>query len=126
MSARLYDAGALLAAERGDRRVLALHQRALDRWGPALLPTVVLAQVWRGRPRRPLQQLLSGCELVGLDAATAREAGELCGLAGTSGIVDAAVVVVALRMDAAVLTTDRGELDRLASARGRRLALIDL
>ena len=41
------DAGALIALERGDRRVVALLREALDRRVRICVPAGVVAQVWR-------------------------------------------------------------------------------
>ena len=43
-----YDAGALIAAERGDVRVGGIHADALRRGVSPTVPAGVLAQVWRG------------------------------------------------------------------------------
>jgi hypothetical protein len=48
-----------------------------------------------------------------LTDAAARAAGVLCGVAGTTDIVDACVVLAARRHDATVLSSDRGELRHL-------------
>ncbi|WP_067172549.1 hypothetical protein [Microtetraspora niveoalba] len=57
-----------------------------------------------------------------------REAGVLCGLAGTSDAVEATVVVTAVRETAAILTSDPGDLRALLDAArpGVRPALIVL
>lgn len=53
-----------------------------------------------------------------VDEVTARAAGVACGQAGTSDVVDAAVVVVARRFGAAILTGDREDIERLVEAVG--------
>jgi predicted nucleic acid-binding protein len=53
------------------------------------------------------------CEVVALDDYQARAAGQLCGLAGTSDVVDASVALVARQRGAAVVTSDPAELRRL-------------
>ena len=52
-----------------------------------------------------------------MDEVAARAAGAACGLAGTSDVVDATVVVVALHQGAGVITGD-GAIERLAEAVG--------
>jgi hypothetical protein len=49
-----------------------------------------------------------------IDAQLARTAGELCGEAGTSDAVDALVVASAARRGDRILTSDPGDLARLA------------
>ena len=46
-----YDTGALIAAERNDRRVWAWHQGVLSEGLTPTVPAVVLAQGWRGGPQ---------------------------------------------------------------------------
>jgi len=118
MAGITYDAGALIAAERGDRRVWALQRRAIER---GILPTVpagVLGQGWRGGPQAQLSRLLAGCRIEHLDEARARAAGAACGVAGTSDVVDASVVVGARARGDLVVTSDGGDLGRLPDALG--------
>jgi predicted nucleic acid-binding protein len=119
----VYDAGALIAAERADPRLLVLHRRALQGRAPRVSATV-LGQVWRGSARQAsLSRVLAGCEVDPLDVFTAKEGGQLCGAAGTSDIVDAVVVVLARRYGAAVVTSDPGDITHLASVAGWHIPL---
>lgn len=121
MSGVTYDAGALLAAERNDRLIVALHRRTLERRIAPTVPAPVLAQAWRGRPQPSLGWLLSGCRVEAMDERRARAAGALCGAAGTSDVVDAAVVAGAVGRGDAVVTSDPSDLQRLATALGSQL-----
>lgn len=123
MSGLVYDAGALVAAERRDEAIWVLHTRALARGVAPVVPVVVLAQAWRGGPQALLSRLLRGCHIVPVSEAAARAAGRACAAAGTSDVVDALVVVLALANDAAVVTSDTGDLGRLAEAIGEPLPL---
>jgi hypothetical protein len=113
MSGLTYDTGALIAAERSDRRVWALHRRALERGIVPTVPCGVLGQGWRGGPQAQMSRLLSGCRVEDLDEARARSAGAACGAAGTSDVVDASVVVGAAARGDLVVTSDLGDLERL-------------
>jgi hypothetical protein len=126
MSGLTYDAGALLAAEANDRRMWVLHRRALDRSHTPTVPVAVLAQVWRGGPQPLLSQLLDTCAVEPLDEAAARLAGAMLSRARTSDPVDASVVVGALRRADAIVTSDRGDLESLANAVGRRVNIIGI
>ncbi len=119
----IYDAGALVAAERNVRPLWALHDAALRRDVSPLVPAGVLAQVWRGGPQANLSRLLAGCTVTPLDDPLARAAGTLCGQAGASDIVDASVVVLAHVMAAPVVTGDAADLRDLASAAGWPITL---
>ena len=112
----VYDAGALVAAERNDRTIWALHDATLRRGLSPLVPAGVLAQVWRGGPQASLSRLLTGCTVAPLDEPLARAGGALCGRAGSHDVVDASVVALARLLDAAVVTGDAGDLRHLADA----------
>lgn len=114
----------MLAAERNDRSVFAIHSRALRRGVLPVVPSPVLAQVWRGGPQPLLSRLLAGCSIEPLDEPTARAAGALCGQAGTSDVVDAVVVTGALGRGDAVVTSDSGDVLRLAQVAGQHIHLI--
>lgn len=122
----VYDAGALVAAERNVRSMWGLHDAVLRRDLSPLIPAGVLAQVWRGGPQANLSRLLTGCTVSPLDEPLARAAGMLCGQAGTSDVVDACVVVLANVMRAAVVTGDAGDLDVLASAAGWSITIHEI
>jgi len=110
------DTGALIAFERNDRRVVILLARALDRKLAFVVPAGVVAQAWRdGRRQARLARLLgaSHVEIEGLDDTRARAAGQLCGVAGTSDVIDASVVLCARRRDHAVVTSDPEDLRAL-------------
>lgn len=123
----VYDAGALIAAERRMSSMLALHCRVLQ--SPArgsartpVVPTIVLGQVWRGTARQAsLSAMLAGCEISPLDEITARQGGQLCGHAGTADLADAVVVVLARRLGAGVVTSDPDDIARLAESWRMRL-----
>lgn len=120
----LLDTGALLAAERGDRRMWLLRKRALQRGVQRFVPVVVLAQAWGGGPQRNLSRFLEGCRVVPGSQELARAAGAALARAGTSDVVDGIVVVTALRLGAAVMTSEPDDLGRIADAVDGRLRMI--
>lgn len=122
----IYDAGALVAAERNVRPLWALHDAALRRDVSPLVPAGVLAQVWRGGPQVNLSRLLAGCTITPLDEPLARAVGTLCGQARRSDVVDASVVVLARVMAAPVVTGDAADLRALAGAAGWPIALHEI
>ena len=130
MSGITYDTGALDAAEGGDRRVWAMHRRALERLHTPTVPAGVLAQAWRGGPQPFLSRLLAGCWIEPLDEPGARAAGQLLGRAKSADAIDAidaidaSVVAGALRRGDAIVTSDRRDIETLANAVGRRLGVI--
>ena len=116
MAGITYDAGALVAAERDDRRMWALHRRALERGGVPTVPAGVLAQAWRVGPQPQLSRLLAGCRVEDLNEIRARSAGAACAAAGTADVIDATVVIGAAARADLVVTTDRVDLERLREA----------
>lgn len=122
----VYDAGALVAAERNERSMWLLHDAALRRGLSPLVPAGVLAQAWRGGPQATLSRLLRGCTVTPLDEDIAREAGVLCGFAGTSDVVDASVVAVAQHAGGSIVTSDGDDLRHLSDAAGWSISVQDL
>ena len=117
-----YDSGALIAAERGERKMWARHRALLLRRIVPMVPAPVVAQCWRGTPRQAqLARLLAGCEIESLDDTRARATGTLAGRARTTDIVDASVVESALRRDDLVISSDETDLTAIASAVSRRI-----
>lgn len=113
------DAGALIAFERNRRDVVAVLRRAVEYGDEVCVPAPALAQVWRdGRRQARLARLVGAptTTVVPLDDAAARASGQLCGAAGTSDVVDAAVVHCARRHGHAVLTSDPDDLATLDPA----------
>lgn len=113
------DAGALIALDRGNKRMIALLHRALARGRAFRVPAGALGQAWRdGRVQVTLARFLRSdeVEIVPLDEQMARACGELCGAARTADIVDASVVMLArLRRDP-IVTSDPDDLRRLDPA----------
>jgi len=117
-----YDAGALIAAERGERRIWARHKALLLRRQVPVVPAPVVAQCWRGTSRQAnLARILAGCRIEPLDDIQARATGVLAGRAQVADIVDACVVESALRRRDVVITSDPGDLNVIAAATGRTL-----
>jgi predicted nucleic acid-binding protein len=123
MPAVVYDTGALLAAERRDPDFLALHDELTAARIRPLVPVVVLAQAWRGGPQHQISRVLKGCDIIADDERTGRAAGIACAASGTSDIVDAIVMVTAVRHQAPVVTSDAGDLARIADAIGVKVRL---
>ena len=123
MTGITYDSDALIAAERNDRRVWALHRRSLER---GLIPTVpagVLGQSWRGGPQPQLSRFLAGCRTEPLDDARARSAGAAFALAGTADVIDASVVVGAAARSDLVITSDETDLRTIGDGLGFALEI---
>jgi hypothetical protein len=122
----VYDAGALVAAERNDRSMWAQHRVWIERGTVPAVPAPVLAQVSRSPRQAQLRRLLRGCDVVAFDEPAAHAAGALLATSGTTDIADAAVVVLARARLAPIATSDRRDIEQLLEAAGERLAVIDV
>jgi predicted nucleic acid-binding protein len=125
MSGFVYDTGALVAAERSDRRLWADHRLRLEAGVVPVVPAPVVAQVSRSPRQAQLRRWLRGCEVVALDESMAHTVGRLLGRSRTTDIVDATVVTVAIAKQAQIVTSDRRDVSRLVNAAGARLAIIE-
>ncbi len=112
----MLDTGALIALDRGDKRMIALLQRALAQGRVFRVSAGVVGQAWRdGRLQATLARFLRSeeVEIVPLDELLARSCGELCGATNTSDIIDASVVILARERRGPIVTSDPNDLRRL-------------
>jgi hypothetical protein len=123
MSAVVYDAAVLVAADRNERRAWAEHKARLELGVLPLVPAPVVAQVSRSPQQAQLRRFLTGCVVVPLGEAGAHEAGQLLGITKTADVVDAVVVTTAVRETATILTGDPDDMERLVRASGREVAV---
>lgn len=117
MSGFTFDAGGLIALNRGDRPVLAILARTVERGMRITIPAPALAQAIRNpaseaRLSRLLRQ--AGTGLIALDGPDATAVGLLLARTGTADIADAHVVVCARRAGQAEVTRDTADLKRIA------------
>ena len=125
MSGVVYDAGALVAADRNDRSLWADHRVRLEAGVVPVVPAPVVAQVSRSPRQAQLRRLLRGCEVLALDESTAHAVGRLLGRSGTVDVVDGTVVTIAIAKRAQIVTSDPDDVSLLASAAGARLVIIE-
>lgn len=124
MSAVVYDAAILVAADRNQRWAWAEHKSRLQLGILPLVPAPVLAQVSRSSRQVQLRRFLKGCSVVPLGEDLAHEAGRLLGLSGTTDVVNAAVVVIALRRSAIILTGYPEDMKKLVGAAGNEVRIV--
>lgn len=121
----VFDAGALIAFERGARFVVVLVQEIRRSGGSIIVPAGVVGQVWRGGSRQAMLARLLASALViveALDDRRSRAAGQLCGQAGTTAVIDASVVIAARLHRLPIVTSDPSDLRRLDA----RVSLIEV
>jgi hypothetical protein len=121
----ILDAGAFVAAERGNRRILAKVKRERLSGRAPLTNGGVVAQVWRGGrgKQAPIAQLLGSVEIAPLDEQLGRRAGMLLALAGAADAIDASVVCLAQDGDD-IYTSDARDLLDLVRTAGVHVELI--
>jgi predicted nucleic acid-binding protein len=123
----VYDTGALIAADRDDRRMWAIHTRALQRGVRPIIPVGCVVEAWGGARQPNLARLLHGCEIETLDETRGKRSGALrAGVAGSISAVDATVVEACTRRGAAVVTSDRPDIESLGAVAKRRVSIIDV
>lgn len=112
----ILDAGGILALARRDGLARAALDRAIREGYVVVIPTPVLAQVYRGgRDRADVDRVLNKVDAVlPTSERVARRAGELQAKTGTTDAVDAIVAAEALAsVPALILTSDARDLERL-------------
>lgn len=92
MAGMTLDIGALIAAERNDRRFWVWWKWQTSRGLVASVPSPVIAQAWRSTRDVRVAMVLAGCREVAMDASSSRRRGQRCAAAKTADIVDAFVV----------------------------------
>jgi len=116
MSGMTLDAGALIALDRDDRKILVLLARAKELGARVTVPATALAQAIRrpaaqARLARLIRQPTT--DVRSLDAVDAVGVGILLGASRTKDIADAHVVICAKRAQQSIVTSDPDDLVRL-------------
>lgn len=120
------DAGSLIALERGASPVRAYVLLADKGLVTLHTSSGVVAQVWRGGARQArLGRLLASDLLLEqpLDPEAARRIGTLAAASGARDVVDGHVALMALDLDAVVLTGDPDDISRWGVPRERLVGL---
>jgi hypothetical protein len=127
VSGLTYDSGALIAAERDDRRFWAIHKRALVRGIRPMVPAGVVTEVYRSGRQVNLSRALRGCQIDALEEDSAKAAGAMLGRCMVeTGAVDASVAEGALRRGDAVVTSNGEHMHALADGVDRKLQVISI
>jgi hypothetical protein len=121
----ILDAGAFLAAERGNVTVAAMVKHEREQGRVPLTNGGVVAQVWRdGRGKQALiARLLANVEVAPIDDRLGRHAGMLLARTGTCDAIDAALICLASDGDD-IVTSDPADLGGLARTFGAHVELI--
>lgn len=120
------DAGALIAIDRADPRILRLLDSARRDQLELRTSSAVVAQVWcDGAKQARLSSMLRAVREVPLDQRRSRTVGSLLAACQQVDIVDAAIVDVADNGDQLV-TSDPDDIARLAEAKGLRIRIVPI
>lgn len=120
-----FDASVLIGLERRDTAAWAWLRRATERGQPPLVCAAAVAECWRdGRRQGLLASALDVCDLVDVDVALARAAGEALAQVREAGTIDALVAASTARAGALLVTADVDDMRPLADAHfhGLRIA----
>ncbi len=120
------DAGALIAVERGRPEMADVLRAARIANQSVVVPTAVVAQVWRDGARQArVARLLDACEELALTDTAARRVGRWLAAAGTVDVVDGSVIDAAHDGDI-IITSDPADIAHLAAATGKIVRLITM
>ena len=111
----IFDAGFLISVDRNERTAQEFLTAALRRNTSLHTTDPVVAQVWRNGVRQArLAKFLAAMTIHPFDDG--QEVGELLARSRTSDVVDAHLVLLALRISDSILTGDTEDLTVLTSA----------
>lgn len=112
MPALTFDTGALIALQRGDKRMRAVLLAAQERRTVITVPAAVVAEWWRAGTKR-CRLILARVSVEPVDEHLAKAAGEALAAVPGATAVDAIVMASAAQRGDAVFTSDIGDLERL-------------
>ena len=123
----ILDAGVLIAVDRGERAAQSFLSASME-VGEVLRTTApVVAQVWRDGSRQArLAGFLKTVETHDFHLADARMVGGLLRRSGTSDVVDAHVVALALRIQDSIATADETDFSLLTQHLGDKAPQVHL
>ncbi|MBI3184075.1 MAG: PIN domain-containing protein [Myxococcales bacterium] len=107
-----FDGGVLIALERGQQRAARVLRAATDTGRRITVPTVVIAEWWRGRTD-VREEILGAVDVEPLSERVARLAGEAQAAVPKTSAIDAMVMASAAMRGDLVYTSDFDDLDRL-------------
>lgn len=118
ISRYVFDTGALIGAERGDKRPLDYVALAERGYAEIVTPVVCILEWWRGRTDRR-DKLLRAVVVLPLSMAVAQAAGvalaKMKERVDSRLSIDAAVMALGALLDAPVVTSDLRDLERLTA-----------
>jgi len=121
----VYDAGVLIAIDRRSAAALMRHDRLMTRGNRVIVPAVAAAQAVRKPDRQArLMLALRGVDIAAFTSAHHVAVGRLLAESNTCDVVDAFVVLLAARNEAAIYTSDVEDIKRLVDTLGVELPVL--
>ena len=115
----ILDAGVLVAVDRGERAAQSFLTAALEASVVLRTSTPVVAQVWRDGSRQArLARFLDTLDVHDFTLVDARVVGGILLRSGTSDVVDAHIVALAVRLQDSIITADAADFLLLTSHLG--------
>ncbi len=115
----ILDAGVLVAVDRGEKAAQSFLTAALEESAVLRTSTPVVAQVWRDGSRQArLARFLDTLEIHDFTLVDARVVGGILLRSGTSDVVDAHLVALAVRLQDSIVTADAADFQLLTSQLG--------
>lgn len=115
----ILDAGVLVAVDRGERAAQSFLTAALEENAVLRTSTPVVAQVWRDGSRQArLARFLDTLDVHDFTLVDARVVGGILLRSGTSDVVDAHIVALAVRLQDSIVTADAADFLLLTSHLG--------
>ena len=112
MAGLTLDTGALIALERGERRMRARLLVAEEQGELVIVPAVVIGEWWRSGTGRQ-RSMLEAVDVEPVSELLGKLAGEALAALPGAGVVDALVMASAAQRGDVVYTSDFEDLDRL-------------
>ena len=115
-----YDTGALIAYEKRDLTMTAIHRSAVDRNITPVVPAGVLAQAWKGGSgsQAPLAKMLKECRVEPLEESQAKQVGAASARTGFKDMVDISVVMSAASRGDRIVTSDKSDITEIMTSLG--------
>ena len=121
----ILDSGAFIAAEKFSRKLTNILDASRELGSTVLVPSAVIAEMWKDPPRLQSVKLLKGAGAVPpLDDRIARKIGALLSKSSSIQIVDANVALLAIaHAPSLVVTSDPGDIASLIASAGSAAVL---
>ncbi len=114
----ILDAGVLISVERNEDRAQDFIAAATSKRTPLRVTESVLAQVWRGDPKQhQLAKFIATLDVYPF--SDWKQVGSLLAGSTSPDVVDAHMVVLAIKLGDSILTGDPGDLSNITGSLGR-------